>query len=68
VLPFVPFTPDERLAIAAEALFALGGAAATSLPPDAIRRLAKRAVEGYIPEEGARSLYRAASSLLMDEF
>jgi ATP-dependent Clp protease ATP-binding subunit ClpA len=67
VLPFVPFTEDEKLAIAAEALFALGGNRVSSMAPAVVSSVAARALESYLPEEGARSLYRAVSSLLMDE-
>jgi hypothetical protein len=67
VLPFVPFSAGERTAIAAEALFALGGEIACAMAADAVRVAAERAQEGYIPVEGARSLYRAVSALLMDE-
>jgi hypothetical protein len=67
VLPFVPFTRDECTAIAAEALFALGGDLVRDMDSVAVRSIAERAQVGYIPAEGARSLYRATSTLLMDE-
>jgi hypothetical protein len=34
---------------------------------EGVRGAAERALEEYIPAEGARSLYRAVSALLMDE-
>ncbi|KAI0313123.1 P-loop containing nucleoside triphosphate hydrolase protein [Amylostereum chailletii] len=66
VLPFVPFSTDEKMAIAAEALFSLGGALAAGLSPDAVERAAQAALDRYVPPEGARSLYRAVSGLLLD--
>jgi hypothetical protein len=67
VLPFVPFSLEERTAIAAEALFALGGDVVGEMDPPGVRAAAIKALSGYIPREGARSLYRAVSTLLMDE-
>lgn len=66
VLPFVPFTPDERSAIAAEALLALGGEAANALSPDIFNQVVDSAVSEYVPLEGARSLYRSVSTHLME--
>lgn len=66
VLPFVPFTEEEKTAIAAEALFALGGDIAQGLSSAEVVDLATQALTGYLPTEGARSLYRAMSALLMD--
>ena len=66
VLPFVPFTHNERLAIAAEALLALGGDAANGLPPETFNHVVDAAVAEYVPLEGARSLYRSVSTHLMD--
>jgi ATP-dependent Clp protease ATP-binding subunit ClpA len=67
VLPFVPFGVAERTAIAAEALLTLGGELVREMEVGALRAAACRALDGYIPNEGARSLYRAVSTLLMDE-
>jgi ATP-dependent Clp protease ATP-binding subunit ClpA len=66
VLPFVPFSLDEKKAVAAEALYTLAGERLATLPPPAVESLVLQAVSGYIPAEGARSLYRAVSSQLID--
>jgi hypothetical protein len=66
VLPFVPFTKEEQLAIASQALFLQGGEHARSMAPEDIGKLVADAVAAYIPSEGGRSLYRAVSSLLLD--
>ncbi|KAF9652896.1 P-loop containing nucleoside triphosphate hydrolase protein [Thelephora ganbajun] len=66
VLPFVPFTSEEKLAIASQALFLQGGEHARLMSPEIIDRLVADAVAAYIPSEGGRSLYRAVSSLLLD--
>lgn len=66
VLPFVPFTAEEKLAIASEALLALGGDEALGLPPDEFEDIAARSVSEYVPAEGARSLYRNVSNYLME--
>ncbi|KAI0273501.1 P-loop containing nucleoside triphosphate hydrolase protein [Gloeopeniophorella convolvens] len=66
VLPFVPFSEAEMMAIATEAFYSLGGARALSVSVQTVERTARSAIESYIPEEGARSLHRAVSSLLMD--
>ena len=54
------------MAIATEALFSLGGSLAAKLAPDAVEHTALSALKRYIPAEGARSLYRAISGLLLD--
>lgn len=54
------------MAIATEAFYSLGGGPAHFVSPDVVERVSRKAVECYIPEEGARSLHRAVSSLLMD--
>jgi len=59
---------DEKLAIATEALFSLGGADTTRLSSEIVKSIARQSLEGYSPEEGARSLYRAVSGLLLDIF
>jgi hypothetical protein len=66
VLPFVPFTNEEKLAIASQALFLQGGEHARLMSPETIDKLVVDAVAAYIPSEGGRSLYRAMSSLLLD--
>lgn len=62
----MPFTEEEKTAIAAEALFALGGDIAQGLSSTEVADLAVQALSGYLPAEGARSLYRTMSTLLMD--
>ncbi|KAJ7264886.1 hypothetical protein B0H12DRAFT_213503 [Mycena haematopus] len=66
VLPFVPFTRDEQTAICAEAFHALAEELVAQLPPDRLDSLIHGALLGYVPSEGARSLYRAVSSQLLD--
>jgi hypothetical protein len=66
VLPFVPFTEAELLAIATEVFYSLGGEHAQSVSSAAVERISRRAIESYIPEEGVRSLHRAISYLLTD--
>ncbi|KAL5532831.1 hypothetical protein ACEPAF_4605 [Sanghuangporus sanghuang] len=66
VLPFVPFTPEEKLAIASEAILALGGEEASELTPEDFERLALRCVSEYVKSDGARSLYRSVSTHLME--
>ncbi|KAI0374638.1 hypothetical protein BV20DRAFT_1048686 [Pilatotrama ljubarskyi] len=66
VLPFVAFTTDEKLAIAAEALYALAGEAVRTMPPATRDLIVRTSLNSYIPSEGARSLYRAVSSQLLD--
>ena len=66
MLPFVPFTEAELLAIATEVFYSLGGECALSAPSTVVERISRRAIESYIPEEGARSLHRAISYLLTD--
>ncbi|KZP08725.1 P-loop containing nucleoside triphosphate hydrolase protein [Athelia psychrophila] len=66
VLPFVPFSKDEKKAVAAEALYTLGGDLAQGMSPQEVEIFIDRALPSYLPQEGARSLYRAVSSLLVD--
>ena len=66
VLPFVPFTNEEKMAVASQALFLQGGEYARSASPETIDELVAGAVAAYIPSEGGRSLYRAVSNLLLD--
>ncbi|KZT69829.1 hypothetical protein DAEQUDRAFT_765150 [Daedalea quercina L-15889] len=65
VLPFIPFTTEEKLAIAAEALHS-STSEETELPPATIDMIVRNSLSAYIPAEGARSLYRAVSNLLLD--
>ncbi|KAF5338699.1 hypothetical protein D9611_013369 [Ephemerocybe angulata] len=66
VLPFVPFTQDEKQAVCAEAIYQLGGEDAMGLSMETIGALIEGALKSYIPEEGARSLHRAVSNQLVD--
>ncbi|KAI0705922.1 P-loop containing nucleoside triphosphate hydrolase protein [Cytidiella melzeri] len=66
VLPFVPFTADEKLAIATEALFTVAEDAATRLPAATVEKLVRDSLQAYVPAEGARSLYRAVSTQLLE--
>ena len=58
------------MAIAAEALQSLTGNASaeegSDLPAATVDKLVKDSLQGYVPAEGARSLYRAVSNLLLD--
>lgn len=66
VLPFVPFTLEEKKAIAAESVYALGGDSARELSPQEVEALVMKALPHYVPGEGARSLHRAISNQLVD--
>lgn len=66
MLPFVPFTLDEKKAICSEALYNLGGDASLSLSPEVIQKVVDTALGDYCAVEGARSLYRAISNQLAD--
>ena len=66
VLPFVPFSREEKMAIAAEALYALAGEDARTLPSATVEKLVQNSIREYVPTEGARSLYRAVSTQLLD--
>ena len=66
MLPFVPFTDEEKLAVGSQALFLQGGEHTRLMSPETIDRLVVDAVAAYVPSEGGRSLYRAVSSLLLD--
>ncbi|KAL0946488.1 hypothetical protein HGRIS_012706 [Hohenbuehelia grisea] len=66
VLPFVPFTCDEKRAIASEALCTLAGEIYRTLSDATVEKLIEDAVSRYLPAEGARSLYRAVSEALVD--
>ncbi|KZV65933.1 P-loop containing nucleoside triphosphate hydrolase protein [Peniophora sp. CONT] len=66
VLPFVPFTHDEQMALATEALYSVGGASVADMDVDRVAQAARSALSRYVHSEGARSLYRAASAVLLD--
>lgn len=66
MLPFVPFTLEEKKAICSEALYSLGGDDVRSLSVKMVESVIRDALASYCPAEGARSLYRAISSRLMD--
>ncbi|KAI0929343.1 hypothetical protein AcV5_006638 [Taiwanofungus camphoratus] len=66
VLPFVPFTVEEKMAIAAEALHSVAGDIVKTLPPATAEMIVRNSLNTYIPAEGARSLYRSVSTLLFD--
>jgi len=66
VLPFVPFSQDEKIAITAEALHSLAGERVMNMSPQDMESLVARALPSYLPLEGARSLCRAVSSQLVD--
>lgn len=66
MLPFVPFTLDEKRAICSEALYNLGGDDSRSLPPEVGQKMIDTALGDYCEVEGARSLYRAISNQLAD--
>ncbi|KAF9246235.1 P-loop containing nucleoside triphosphate hydrolase protein [Melanogaster broomeanus] len=66
VLPFIPFALDEKKAIAAEAVYALAGEASRTMSPQDVESLVMKALPSYYPGEGARSLHRAISNLLVD--
>lgn len=66
VLPFVPFSQDEKMAIATEAMYALVGDLVRTISPQVVESVVRKALSDYLPAEGARSLYRAVSSQLVD--
>lgn len=68
MLPFVPFSSEEKMAIASEALLSLGGDFAQEMSSDEFEHFATRSVSDYVPTEGARSLYRSISNHLMEAF
>jgi ATP-dependent Clp protease ATP-binding subunit ClpA len=61
VLPFLPFTEEEVLALASESLSAMREAQKTSQNVEDADwdSLLEQAVGEYIPGEGARSVHRA---------
>ncbi|KAH9180428.1 hypothetical protein EDB89DRAFT_2110547 [Lactarius sanguifluus] len=52
VLPFVPFTETELMAIATEVFYFLGGERTISVSSDVVERISRRAIESYIPGGG----------------
>lgn len=54
------------MAIATEALYSVGGSFVTDLDVDRVAQAARSALSRYVPSEGARSLYRAASAVLLE--
>ncbi|PPQ84066.1 hypothetical protein CVT25_003669 [Psilocybe cyanescens] len=66
VLPFVPFSVEEKRAICSEAFYTLGGEFARSLPQERVEGIIANALTSYIADEGARSLSRAISNQLVD--
>ncbi|KAF8647484.1 hypothetical protein AX16_006689 [Volvariella volvacea WC 439] len=66
VLPFVPFTTEEKRAICSEALYNLAGESLSELSPESVESIINQALGEYIVNEGARSLYRAVSNQLID--
>ncbi len=66
MLPFVPFTVDEKMAIATEALYSMANDDARNLPAATVEKLVHNALHNYVPAEGAHSLYRGVSTELLD--
>ncbi|KAG1890803.1 P-loop containing nucleoside triphosphate hydrolase protein [Suillus subluteus] len=66
VLPFIPFTVEEKMAIAAEAVYSLTGDGAKTLSPQDVEAIVMKVLPSYVPSEGARSLHRAVSNQLVD--
>lgn len=66
VLPFVPFTPEEREAICYEALHTIAGDIIQTLSTDVVDAMVKGALANYTVAEGARSIYRAVSNQLVE--
>lgn len=66
VLPFVPFSLEEKKAICSEALYTLGGELARSLSLEEVETMINAALANYSAPEGARSLSRAISNQLVD--
>ncbi|KAG6900667.1 hypothetical protein C0993_005900 [Termitomyces sp. T159_Od127] len=66
VLPFVPFTLEEREAICYEALYTIAGDIIQTLSTDVVDAMVKGALANYTVAEGARSIYRAVSNQLVE--
>ena len=65
MLPFTPFTVEEKKAISMEALHTLAGESVRDLTSTVVDSIIDGALSDYVPAEGARSLHRAISSLLV---
>lgn len=66
VLPFVPFTSEEKRAICFEALHTIAGDVIRTLPTGVADSMVDGALASYASAEGARSLYRSVSNQLVD--
>jgi hypothetical protein len=66
VLPFIPFTVEEKMAIAAEAVYSLTSNAGKTMTPQDVEAIVIKVLPSYVPSEGARSLHRAVSNQLVD--
>lgn len=67
VLPFIPFSQEEKMAIATEAMYSVGGDVVAKMEIEKLEKLARKVVKGwFVEEEGARSLYRGVSEVLLD--
>lgn len=67
ILPFVPFTTEEKRALASE--FLQESAAeelVQGLSKEQREHVVEQSLKDFVPAEGARSLYRAVSNLLID--
>ncbi|KAF9010302.1 P-loop containing nucleoside triphosphate hydrolase protein [Hymenopellis radicata] len=66
ILPFVPFTLEETRVIASEALQSISTDITSGISKAALNAVIEDALREFIPAEGARSLHRAVSNLLVD--
>lgn len=66
MLPFIPFTVEEKMAIAAEAVYSLTSNAGKTMTPQDVEAIVIKVLPSYVPSEGARSLHRAVSNQLVD--
>ncbi|KAF5373705.1 hypothetical protein D9758_000958 [Tetrapyrgos nigripes] len=66
ILPFVPFTCEEKKAMASEFLQhqSISAGLEEMLDWEKKEKIVEDSVKEYVPSEGARSLYRAVSDLL----
>lgn len=55
------------MALAAEAMHALTVESEIPMTAAQVERIGRKAFTGYLPNEGARSLYRSVSMQLLDE-
>jgi len=67
LLPFVPFTREEKRALSVDRALTVGDELGEDFSPQTLEVIAERALSLYQPSEGARSLSRAVSSVLLDE-